>query len=987
MIAFVLFSRRTRGWFVFFAILFISDSCYGQKASYSYEILGTEEGLASSEVYTVIEDSRGYLWFGTDAGVSRYDGYEFTNYTVVDGLIDNTIFKLHEDNKGRIWCMGFRNGICYIQNDRVHPYRYNKQLTDAIHDLGWISNIVVDSNETIRFNLSPWGYGEINNQGIIALDGHKPRDTVVHRIVNSDGSLIDLICDLSNSPVRRLTIIDRGIKRFDKPLEANPFHVYSYPVDSGAYFFNLGTIIGYIDRDTILVKHLPVIPMSFNRDDKGRVWIAYLNKGIAVYNSVFDLFDGRPPALQLLDGFNISKILNQPGSGMWLSLENRGVCHIYNYDIENYFFDAVKPNGIPALAKNDSNELFLSVPNGDFYKINAAGTFLPIIKGYSNASDIYVDEEKKKIYVATFDFRNESIKSSNGYEFNYIHGRGIKVLNDSSIWVLSPQSLQLKVNNETTFKTEGYQFLKTIFKDEQGTIWLGGNGGFFKMENRKLISCNALLGLENKQIKINKIRGLKNGTMMIATKNDGLLLLSPSKSVLHIPFKEDVILDMYLDDDGELWIGTNNGIIRLKPNLLGEYSVQRINHLNGLSSNQINCINGIDDFIYAGTENGLVRFNKREVLPLNLIPKLSIQSISVNGDITGLANDYQLSHDQNNIEFFFSGRSHDHSGNLKYRYKLKGADENWLYTGNRIVRYPSLAPGDYQFKVAASNGVSAWSDFSQINITINKPWWKTTYFILALIILGLTLVFSIYFLRLKSKTQEYEKSRQIEEQKLKLIEAKLVALRSQMNPHFTFNSLNAIQNVLVNFSVKEAINYMSNFSTLIRGILENSEKFYMQLDEELEMLKLYVDLENLRFGNTIDYQVQVDLIAEESFIEIPSMILQPFIENAIIHGLAPKKNGDRKLILSFKEDERNIYCTVQDSGIGRKAAKEIKEQSGLKRQSFGIKIAEERLKLLAGGKTNEFTFHISDLYDQNGEVTGTKVTIKFKKGIYVNENN
>jgi LytS/YehU family sensor histidine kinase len=201
------------------------------------------------------------------------------------------------------------------------------------------------------------------------------------------------------------------------------------------------------------------------------------------------------------------------------------------------------------------------------------------------------------------------------------------------------------------------------------------------------------------------------------------------------------------------------------------------------------------------------------------------------------------------------------------------------------------------------------------------------------------------------------------------------ALRAQSNPHFIFNCLNSINRMILSGEADDASRYLTKFSKLIRLILENAEYTTVSLKNELAMLESYIQLEALRFKGKISYKISVDATIEPESIHLPSMVLQPFVENAIWHGLMHKENDDKGMIaIVIREEEGRLLCTIEDNGVGREKAKVLREKSILKSKSMGIKITEERLRLLSKEQLKQW-IRITDLKDSLDQVLGTRVDI------------
>ncbi|HTJ52731.1 MAG TPA: histidine kinase, partial [Cyclobacteriaceae bacterium] len=330
----------------------------------------------------------------------------------------------------------------------------------------------------------------------------------------------------------------------------------------------------------------------------------------------------------------------------------------------------------------------------------------------------------------------------------------------------------------------------------------------------------------------------------------------------------------------------------------------------------------------------------------------------------------KLTYDQSVITFEFSALNFIQSENNHYAYKLEGFEDDWNYVGNkRSATYTNLEPGHYAFKVKASNNDDVWNENGiSLAITITPPFWETWWFkciIAAICIVIALVVINIIRKRVREK---------IKINKL-IAELEMKALIAQMNPHFIFNCLTSIQELIMINKQEEAMHYLNQFSRLLRAVLQSSEKNFIALEQELTILELYLELEAMRFDKQFHYNIHVDHAVDPEEIVIPSFLLQPFIENALWHGLMHKK-GDRKLSVSFTlENEDLLVCRIEDNGIGREEAARIKKKSLKANQSLGLKIIRERINLMK--KQNDaIDLKIMDDVHKDGSVKGTTVIIK-----------
>jgi hypothetical protein len=339
----------------------------------------------------------------------------------------------------------------------------------------------------------------------------------------------------------------------------------------------------------------------------------------------------------------------------------------------------------------------------------------------------------------------------------------------------------------------------------------------------------------------------------------------------------------------------------------------------------------------------------------------------------------KLSYKQNFFSLEFAALNYDHPEKNQYKYQLINFDKKEVSNGtNRVISYTNVPPGNYTLKVSASNNDGVWNKAGfELELIIIPPFWVTWWFktIVALILVASVLL----FFRLRENRIRKEEARQTAINK-QIAEIKMMALRSQMNPHFIFNSLNSIQHFITTHEKEEALHYLSKFSKLIRKILENSRQNTVSVSNELELLKLYIQLEQLRFSNKFDYHISIDEKIDIENTEIPPLLIQPYIENAIQHGLINKSSkGD--LWLSLERNNGLLVCKIEDNGIGRDKAQEIEQKKISRHVALGIKVTDERISTLSDLLDYKIEVVIEDLYktqqytDEALQATGTRVTI------------
>jgi len=426
------------------------------------------------------------------------------------------------------------------------------------------------------------------------------------------------------------------------------------------------------------------------------------------------------------------------------------------------------------------------------------------------------------------------------------------------------------------------------------------------------------------------------------------------------------ITAIYEDSDNNLWFATaNSGIYQYSLNSNITYVSPNLNSsINRDTGRSVQAIR-IDNPSPEGSLSLQLESD-------TIAPKIYISSIKINNQDTTLLSSYQLQAEQNFIRLSFVGSAPGNPGLFQYRYKLDGVDQKWVYTSSSYVQYTMLPPGNYLFSVEAMNKSGIWSrEPAQIQIQILPHFYQTLWFkILLAGIVTLILLFSVWVYSRTIRKKEQEKS----EINKKIANLELLALRAQMNPHFIFNTLSSIQHFISGNNTEEALKYLSKFAKLMRVILDNSKKKFISIEDEINAISLYLDLEKLRFKNKFDYKISVHSDIDKEYDEMPSMLVQPYLENAVLHGIAHKRTPGKIHIDLYLENDYLVVC-VEDNGVGRRKALEIRSTQPKYHKSQGMSITEDRLHIINKVNDSDLSVKIEDIDPENFEEAGTRVII------------
>lgn len=456
------------------------------------------------------------------------------------------------------------------------------------------------------------------------------------------------------------------------------------------------------------------------------------------------------------------------------------------------------------------------------------------------------------------------------------------------------------------------------------------------------------------------------GKLWVGMKRGGLLCypLGLESQNTAIRYLGDVnVLCLFEDENSTLWIGTaNSGVYSFEQTTADDYTSPGVFSNVDTSQSTAEAIRLGYDPIVAPTDHG------GSIDPDTIPPDVFVTAVRVKGRDTVVASSYKLPYDMNFFEFSFIGFS-EFQELFQYRYRMTGVDEDWVFTSRNAVQYTALDPGEYTFEVQAINKSGLWSEESaSIDITIRPPLWQRMWFRALIVLFVLGLSFGILYAWLRVQRRE-EKRRAELDRKISAME--LRALRSQMNPHFLFNTLSSIQHFITENKSKEAIQYLSKFARLMRTILENSKRPEIPLRSELEALDLYLLLESFRFKEKFDYRIEVDDELDQDYDHIPPLLIQPYVENAIVHGMMHKPDKGNILVHLKKEGDM-LLSIVEDDGVGREKAMEFKKK---KHESSGLSITKERLEIINSTRKSNLSVEIVDLKDDAGEACGTRVEI------------
>ncbi|HCX99127.1 MAG TPA: hypothetical protein DG754_03220, partial [Bacteroidales bacterium] len=542
---------------------------------------------------------------------------------------------------------------------------------------------------------------------------------------------------------------------------------------------------------------------------------------------------------------------------------------------------------------------------------------------------------------------------------------------DGEYWIASSWGIRKFNGKEFTYNSkEENEFsgmVYTVYQDSSNVLWMATTNGIWQYRNGSFL----YLGDENILFSqpANHITAF-NDRMLIASKGLGLIIIRDNK--IHAITQKEGLLSNYINkiamDSTTLWLATKNGISSVTFDKYNNPIIKNIDVSAGLPTNVINDICSYGNKIYAATPKGLCVFEKEQTNPKPIKSKTLITGIKINGkEMHTMQPNPTLEYSENYLTFDFVGFSYRKMGNINYQYRLLGVDSTWVNTVSTTSTYTGLNPKTYTFQVRAQCPDVCWCTPAEFSFTILPPFWQRTWFVILLALFFSGIMFLIY----KIKVVSIRKRNQLINN---LNTYKQQSLRQQMNPHFIFNTLNSIQLYILEKDTISSHKYLTKFAKLMRLILDNSQQPTIPLKDELEALKLYLELESMRLSGKFEYSIDVE--CDELLKQrVPTLLIQPFVENSIWHGIMLKPTQEGWVKITLKKVSDKVVCTVEDNGIGRQEAQLIRSKQDMERKSLGFKITVQRIELLNTLYKNKFLIKYLDLTTKDGEPNGTKVEI------------
>lgn len=977
--------------------LFLSFSFSGLGQKYAYVTYSTEEGLPQSQVNAIAQDDNGYLWIGTIGGLTRFNGEDFVPYTSREGLLNNRITSLSfMDNT--LW-VGHDGGISSIQGEVIKNYSFtgDDKSRPVEQILKFRDHLIICSNSGGLFELKG---GKLVNIDLLSLTEGSGDHLTSNRVrggyayngklylamreglvVTNDLKKFKVLKEFGDHSFSGVTgdeneiiattfdsfLIRKNLKT-GKVSEENPDGLNSI---RGCYIASDETIWLHGARGVVNIKKNGEtfvynlqngLPMNSIRcvyeDFNGNVWIGSEGKGIFRFPGMrFEYFDTDSGFLSDL----ITCGFDMPNGDVFFGTFDKGILFKPADDEMQRIEVPNTSKAIWAAVRDVDGKNWFGAQT-ELISMDAAGNTKVYRKSdYPNMpGDKIVRFERldaNSMYIAGNDgvslYRNGTFTKLGTRDNEYLGTvRDMEILDGTLYCVSNLGAFVYRNGDFYPIKPTMGRVYYSVVADQSGTLWMGSESGLYRYREGEVSQLRLLQ--DDPRANIVNFMNYRNGQLYVGT-NNGLLTISEGRNGYKvkrygpddgIPDVETNLNSGFFDLDGTFCFGTSNGLVKFHENFSGVGAKKPLVHLKSILLNYA-------PFEYEQYSDKIAPNG----IPENLI----------------------FPFNKNNLVFDFDGIALVNHKELKYQFKLVGLNNEWSPVSSvASITYTNLPAGDYKLMVRAVDLEGRESEPLSIPFTIQEAFYKTWWFISLCLMAAGGVVFLVFRLRLRRIRQVNENEMLVYKTRLLALEQK--SLNASMNRHFIFNSLNSIQYFINTRDRLSANKYLTNFAKLIRKNLDSAsvQDNTITLEEELSRIELYLSLESMRFKDRFEYEITTNGIDLELFT-IPAMILQPFIENSIIHGILPKEEIKGLISINVEQKGEMLEILIKDNGIGVNQSMSRKAVDTGDHRSQGMEITSKRIELMQ--KYSDDAMELEgpkELIDENGSINGTYVLLKLR---------
>jgi len=950
------------------------------------------DGFKTVEPYDIETDSLGYAYFVGPFGLYRFNGLNMTEVHMDSALGTSAFRSLYKDGD-LIWAHSFAQGFGYISRDSLITYpfrdsleRFNRNQIDDLH---------MDASGKLHLAIRDRGYFTVSPTGQVKEEVGRDHGLNGFVVTYLDDGTPFHFFTLTSGPESRKVKLKVYFQHSDgttievaqtnstkSPYESTLIH----HVDS-SWTLSMGAreIVRGVKDSLIEIVPMPFPIMKLFEDSRKNLWLGTVGHGIhQVVDGQFD------KAKHFFGNYNTALTAEDKHGGLWIKSNEHEFAYMPNPNILRHsaMLGHFESDIVRELV-TDSEKIFclagenqIAVIQGDSIKYLRAPLLLfdGQVTTNSYPTALYYDTINQQLCVgflnriSTWDGQNWETIHLDQPRFSTSKVIGMEVHPDGTLYGTTRNDLFTIRDGKVDMVApigQRCRRISCIKIAPSGEIWLGTTSGIWIWKNQEFIRPV----FNNKSAFIEKniweIAYASDRFWCLTEQNKLITIKDKTVKILKNEFGDDVILSgFYASENGEVWgrsFYDDMGLYRIHI----ENDIPVVDNYNyddlALKYGSIpNTLILLKDVLYSGGLGGLFSTSLSTLVKDGCSPSVELIKVFIGRQRFPNQARYELEHHQNSLNLVFEPISF-RTRRPNFQYRLLGLDSTWSVPETRALQFTNLEPGLYRFQVRARIAREPWGAMKETTFLIATPYWQTWWFRTLCIGVAILFIGWLFYLRFRAQ----RKRMALEIDKLK---AEQRALRAQMNPHFMFNALSSIQDLVFNQDRVFAVNNIALFARLMRKILTHSAQEAISLEEEVETLTLYLKLEALRFEDRFEFDIHMDEGIDPNTRMIPPLFLQPFVENAIKHGLLNKEPAGGRLKVHFELQNDALLCSIEDDGVGRSYTSQNKAQRDLKHRSFGTQSVTERIQLINTQREKNITLQIIDLYADTLPV-GTRIEL------------
>lgn len=968
-----------------------------------FQNISVNEGLSMGTITGFQKDHNGFIWIATAEGLHRYDGSIFRVFKHKEresnSLSDSYITSLLS-YQGSLYVGNNLGTVDIINEDDYSIKTINLHEADSTFDnsieqlIEYQGRIIIDTDGGGLWQFDPT-YQKLRKMEVRDLKGNEVNQMLV------DGNKLLLLT--ANSIVQTdLNTSERAFIGDNYYFNSLAKYKNNYYLGSSRGLYKINRNFGVLEKIALPPKKRLINRINTLVAKEEILWIGTNGGLLKLDNNKFTLFKSNQLRPFSLINDQVSKLFMDQENILWIGtiagvskyapqLNKFGLLQYFDFEGKNYnsnvYFTYEDRNkdiwlgtftsGLIKLDKQNSIEKIYPKLSDGPYESKSVRAIHEDSKGNfwigTRSEGIFLFDRKTGASKLVANVENGKLKS------NII--RSIYEDRKGRLWIGTQYGLSVKdsiSNTFTHYQADASHRNNSIYQIEEHPktkelILASFRGGlqFFNTETKefRVLKNNLQDSLSLSNNNLMSLAWVNDDTLLIGTYGGGMNIYDFKQNTFSSISESDGLINnavygILYEGNGSCWLSTNNGIVNYNIYSKKFVNFRPVHYLQSTEYNEGAFFKSSTGFYYFGGVAGLNYFKPNEIKHDTAGSNVILTDVRGNFKNKN-RDDLELSFLDSRLEIDFTSLYYANPEGVIYKYRLKGYDNDWIKGGiSHTAVYPHLSPGNYTFQVIAEDEFGIWTTSAEdLSVVIKPPFWQRWWFIALVLLVISGLVYALF----RYRTREIERT-----YKLQLVDSELAALRSQMNPHFIFNSLNSIQYFILKKEPKEAYSYLSKFASLMRKILQNSRLKYITVADEVEGLNLYLEMEKMRMDDNLNYSVRTRNIDDINHTNIPTMLIQPFVENSIVHGLLPKQK-DRNLEVLISQEKSHLLCSIVDNGIGRVASKIMNEKRSSKHTSTGMALTQKRLKILSEGK-GDFDVKIRDIHNEDGS-KGTEVKL------------